>query len=326
MRRYQPPIRWGILGCGDVTEVKSGPAYQQVEGFRLDAVMARTPGKAADFARRHNVPRAYTDADALIDDPALDAIYIATPPDSHCEYALAVAEAGKICCVEKPMAVSYQQCLRMQRAFQQQQLPLFVAYYRRSLPGFQRVKALLNEGYIGEIRHVHWHYSRPPKAHDTAGSDNWRTDRRIAPGGYFDDLASHGLDLLCWLLGPVIEAHGITANQQGLYSACDAVTGCWQHASGPTGSGNWNFASHRQVDEVCIDGSSGSLTFSVFGESPAQFYTATDSHSVDMTKPMPIQGNHVQAMADHLFRQVPHPSTADSALHTNWVMHKILGS
>ena len=101
-----PPttIRWGMIGCGSVTEVKSGPAYQQTPGFSLHAVMRRDAQKAADYARRHQVPLWFSDADALIQHPEIDAVYIATPPDSHLFYALKVAAAGKICCVEKPMA------------------------------------------------------------------------------------------------------------------------------------------------------------------------------------------------------------------------------
>src|SRR5687767_14306227 len=96
-------VRWGIIGCGDVTEVKSGPGFQKAEGSELVAVMRRDFDKAQDYARRHDVPRAYASADALIADADVDAIYIATTPSSHAEIALKVAAAGKPCLVEKPM-------------------------------------------------------------------------------------------------------------------------------------------------------------------------------------------------------------------------------
>ncbi len=100
-------IRWGIIGCGDVTEVKSGPGFQKAQGSALVAVMRRDRARAEDYARRHGVPRAYGEADALIADPEVDAIYIATPVSSHCALALQVAAAGKPCLVEKPMAMSH---------------------------------------------------------------------------------------------------------------------------------------------------------------------------------------------------------------------------
>ena len=76
-------VRWGIIGVGDVTERKSGPGFQQAERSELVAVMRRRGDLAADYARRHDVPRWYDDADELINDPDVDAVYIATPPDSH---------------------------------------------------------------------------------------------------------------------------------------------------------------------------------------------------------------------------------------------------
>lgn len=173
-------LRWGIIGCGAVTERKSGPAYQKTPGFELAAVMRRDAALAADYARRHGVPRWFDDADALIADPAIDAVYVATPPDTHLHYALKVAAAGKPCCVEKPMAPSHAECLAMVEAFARAGQPLFVAYYRRSLPRFEQVRRWLAEGRIGAPRHVHWQLARTPGVDDLAGHYRWRTDARIA--------------------------------------------------------------------------------------------------------------------------------------------------
>src|SRR3954452_10240835 len=98
-------IRWGIIGCGDVTEVKSGPGFQKATGSALVAVMRRDGDKARDYARRHGVARAYDNADDLIQDPEVDAVYIAPPPSSHADLALRTSAAGKPCLVEKPMAL-----------------------------------------------------------------------------------------------------------------------------------------------------------------------------------------------------------------------------
>ena len=117
-------IRWGIIGCGDVTEVKSGPAFNKTEGFEIKAVMRRDEAKVKDYAKRHGVDKYYTDADALIHDEEVDAVYIATPPDSHLNYALKVAEANKPCCIEKPMAPSYAESLQITEAFKKHNTPL----------------------------------------------------------------------------------------------------------------------------------------------------------------------------------------------------------
>lgn len=246
-------IRWGMIGCGSVTEHKSGPAYQQVEGFALHGVFNRTLAKAEHYAARHAVPHVFASAKALIHSPDIDAVYIATPPDNHEAYALKVARAGKPCCIEKPMAPDHAACLRIRDAFADQGLPLFVAYYRRSLPRFRQIKSWLDDGAIGTVRHVHWSLTKPATSFDLSDS-NWRVDAAVAPGGYFDDLASHGLDLFCWLFGEVTDVAGFAINQQGRYSAADAVTGCWLHETGVTGSGSWNFGAAERQDRVEITG------------------------------------------------------------------------
>ena len=200
-------IRWGMIGCGDVAEVKSGPALQKAEGSALVAVMRRDRAKAEDFARRHGVPRAYTEAETLINDPDVDAVYIATPPSSHCELALKVAAAGKPCLVEKPMATSHAECLRMIDAFRTAQRPLWVAYYRRALPRFLKVRELLRDGAIGRVTSVHMSVSDPLATGDSAKA--WRFNPDISGAGLFLDLASHYFDIVDFLAGRITAAIGL---------------------------------------------------------------------------------------------------------------------
>jgi len=318
------PIRWGIIGCGAVTEIKSGPAYQKTQGFELSAVMRRNLALAQDYASRHKVEKVTSNAVDLINDKDIDAIYIATPPDSHKEYALLTAEAGKICCIEKPIAPNYQDALIIQSAFETAKIPLFVAYYRRSLPRFNKVKSLLECGEIGEIRHINWHLSKPANEQDLTQAENWRTNKNIALGGYFDDLASHGLDLFAYLLGNYQQAKGICLNQQGLYSSFDAVSACWQHNNGITGSGSWNFGGCSRQDKVIIYGSNGEISFSIFDEEAITVENNQGKQSHFIENPENIQLYHVANMQKQLVNNVPHPSNGATALHTSWVMEKIL--
>src|SRR5450432_1142641 len=117
-------VRWGMIGCGDVTEKKSGPAFAKVPGSSLVAVMRRNGPAAADYARRHGVPRWYDDAAKLIHDPEVDAVYIATPPDTHASYTEAVAQARKPVYVEKPMARTLAECEAMNAACEKAGVPL----------------------------------------------------------------------------------------------------------------------------------------------------------------------------------------------------------
>jgi len=319
-------IKWGIIGCGNVTEVKSGPPYQLTEGFELVAVMRRDKEKVRDYAQRHHVPKFYTDADLLINDPDVEAIYIATPPNVHKKYALKVAEAGKPCCVEKPFGVSYEDSKAITQAFAKKKLPLFVAYYRRSLPRFLKIKEWIYEGKIGNIESVNWEYHRTPSETDLSGKPNWRTDKNIAPGGYFDDLASHGLDLFTYFFGNVTEAQGKAENRLGLYSAKDFITGKWVHENGITGTGTWNFGANEYKDEVMITGKKGHIEFSVFDDKPIVLIESGNRKEIHIEHPKHVQQFHVENIARHLFEEsYIHPSTGYTAMHTSWVMDKISG-
>ncbi len=317
-------IRWGVIGCGNVTEVKSVPAYQQSSEFEIYAVMRRNYELALDYAKRHKVPHVHQSADELINDKNIDAVYIATPPNTHLEYGLAVAKAGKVCCIEKPLSPSYEESVQICNAFEQRNIPLFTAYYRRSLPLFNAIKTMIDSGKIGDVRHISWQYCRPASELDLSQTYNWRTDSAIATGGYFDDLASHGLDIVTYLLGSVREAKGVGSNQLSLYSAFDSVAATWLHTSGVTGCGNWNFGSHSWVDEMVIYGSKGEIKFSVFRGENIQIITQESRELIHHAYPVHIQKYHVENMEKAMLEGKPHPSTGTSALHTSWFMDKIL--
>ncbi len=317
-------VRWGMIGCGAVTEVKSGPAYQHTDGFVINAVTRRDTALAEDYAKRHNVPLVFKTADELIASSEIDAVYIATPPDSHLELALKVAAAGKPCCIEKPLAPTLAQSEAILAAFTAKKIPLFVAYYRRSLPRFNKVKRLIDDGEIGAVRHVNWHLSKAPSDVDKSGEYNWRTDKQVALGGYFDDLASHGLDLFGYLFGEYQSVKGLATNQQNLYDAFDAISACWQHENGITGSGSWNFGGFSRFDIVTVYGEKGEITFSVFDEQAIKVVNAQGQQVFTIENPTHVQQYHVENMASALFDNTIHPSTGYSATHTSWVMEQIL--
>jgi predicted dehydrogenase len=313
-----------MIGCGDVTERKSGPAFYKVPGSALVAVMGRRAEAVQDYATRHGIGRVYTDAQALIDDPEVEAVYIATPPDSHYAYSLQVAAAGKHCCVEKPMSLSSEQSREMTQAFEKAGRLLFVSYYRRSLPRFQRVREWLAQGQIDEVRQLTWSLVKPASQADREGMANWRTDPKIAGGGYFADLASHGLDLFQYLLGDIVEVNGFASRQAALYAAEDAVVGNWRFASGALGMGCWNFVADRHEDRVELIGSQGRILFSVFGDEPVRL-EAEKNLSEYIEHPEHIQWYHVLGMNAHIRGEHPYAALACEALKTDWVMDQILG-
>jgi predicted dehydrogenase len=316
-------VRWGIIGVGDVTERKSGPGFQQAERSELVAVMRRNGELAAAYARRHDVPRWYDDADELINDPEVDAVYVATPPDSHREYVVRVARAGKHVYVEKPMARTALECEDMISACDEAGVGLFVAYYRRALPRFVAVKEILDSGRIGELRVVSIRNERPAPMGEV-DDEGWRVDPKISGGGHFVDLGSHILDLLDWLLGPVTHAAGVATNRGGRYPAEDLVTAVLSFRSGVEGVGVWNYDSFQHKDEVEITGTAGRLRFSCFADEPLQLLTAGGVEQITAPYPETVQLPLIQTVVNALTGHGESPSDGDSAVRTTRVIDALL--
>jgi 1,5-anhydro-D-fructose reductase (1,5-anhydro-D-mannitol-forming) len=318
-------VRWGIVGCGDVTEVKSGPGFQKARGSALVAVMRRDAAKAEDYARRHGVPRWYSDAEALVRDPEVDAVYVATPPSTHCRYTLLAAAAGKPVYVEKPMALDHGECRQMIDACAVAGVPLFTAYYRRAMPRFTRIKALLDAGAIGTVRVATVSVFRAFTP--AAGVLPWRVDPAISGGGLFVDLAAHQLDLLDYFLGPIADVAGTAANQAGVYRAEDVVTATFGWASGARGTGIWSFSASGDVDRTEIVGTRGRILYATFSDAPVILETDAGIESLDLPFPAHVQQPLIQTIVDELLTGSPVcPSTAESAARTTRIIDTLLAT
>jgi predicted dehydrogenase len=261
-------INWGIIGCGDVTEIKSGPAFNKVPNSRLVAVMRRDAEKAEDYARRHQVPKWYDDASLLINDPDVNAIYIATPPLQHEMYALQAIAAGKPVYVEKPFALNAAAAQRITDAALQSNVKLSVAHYRREQPVFLKVAELLKADTIGEIRFIDLKMLQAPATNLIASSEsNWRVDPAISGGGLFHDLAPHQLDLMLFYFGAALKSSGMAVNQSMENPADDLVSGQLLFSNNVLFNGLWCFtvATDQQADLCTITGSKGTISFPVFG-------------------------------------------------------------
>jgi predicted dehydrogenase len=318
-------IRWGMIGAGSVTEVKSGPALQRADGSALVAVMRRSGDLARDYALRHAVPRWYDDAEALIADPEVDAVYIATPPSSHHQYTLLCARAGKPVYVEKPMALNHGECLAMIAACQRAGVPLFVAYYRRALERFVKIRELVASGAIGEVRAFSIALHRPllPEERDEA-TRPWRLIPEIAGGGHFLDLGSHMLDLVDFICGPIRQAQGFAANQAGAYRAEDIVSGAFVCAGGAHGVGSWCFAGFEQQDRTEIVGSAGKIAYATFRPAPVELTTRAGTVALAFDDPPHIQQPLIQTIVHALNGSGSCPSTGEAAARSSWVMDQLI--
>ena len=305
-------INWGIIGCGDVTEVKSGPAFNKVPDSSLVAIMRRDAVKAADYARRHGVPAWYASAPALLADPAVNAVYIATPPGSHLEYARLAFAAGKPVYMEKPMALTARASREMNKAASTAGLALSVAHYRKAQPRFRRIRELLSENAIGSVRMVNLLLCHPPPA---AG---WRTDPAISGGGIFHDLSPHQLDLMLYFFGDYAEAHGLSVNQAKQYPAPDLVTGTIVFNSGVIFTGSWCFTASagEARDEVVITGSTGTIRFSTFS---TDYFTISRNGKEDVESfpVLPhVQQPMIEAVVQYFLGRAENPSPPAAAIKT----------
>lgn len=319
-------IRWGIIGVGNVTEVKSGPAFRKAENSELVAVMRRDSVKAEDYAKRHGVRKWYTDASKLVHDPDVDAVYIATPPHVHQEYTLLAAAACKPVYVEKPMGLNAAECEEMILACRNAGVPLWVAHYRRKLPKFEALKALVESQAIGRIDSVLRECQMPLMETDPENLP-WRVLPEIAGGGKFVDLGSHTFDLLDFLFGPIDEAHGSATNRGEAYPAEDNVVAQFRFKSGIIGCGSWCFTGSQPIDRLVLSGSQGQIECSVFNDAPIRIRDASGALT-EQHHPFPehVQQPMIQSIVDELNSHGHCPSTGEDAARTTRVMTSILSS
>lgn len=328
-------IRWGIIGCGDVCEVKSGPPLYQLAGSSLRIVMRRDASAAENFALRHGVKESTDDATKVIEHPEVDAVYVATPPGSHLQYALAVAKAGKPCYVEKPMARSAAECQQMVEGFRSAQQPLFVAYYRRALPRFVQVREILLSRRLGALRTIQHTYqgrvSRHGQPNAGPSEASWRETVAQSGGGLFLDLGSHVLDLIDYLCGPLSDVHGLASHRSsraltgGVVE--DTVVASFRAGRDVLGGVRHHYHTAQAFDCMEIVGSAGSLRFSVFGTEPLLLTIGEQQQALETLQPKHVQAPLLRTIVEQLRGGNSEcPSTGQSALRTSEAMDQILSA
>jgi predicted dehydrogenase len=308
-------INWGIIGCGDVTEVKSGPAFNKVPHSKLVAVMRRNAQKAEDYARRHAVPRWYDDTQQLIDDGEVNAIYVATPPLFHEEYAVKAMAAGKPVYVEKPMATDASSAQRVSAFSDQSGVKLTVAHYRRQQPLFLKIKALLENKVIGNVRAVDLRFAQPHLSDMIAKTEvNWRIDPMLSGGGLFHDLAPHQLDLMFYFFGSIKKANGLSSNTGGFYEADDTVAGQAIFENDIFFTGSWCFAAKEKTDRCIISGTTGEIRFSVFEHQPLSIIKNSKEELLSFDKLEHVQQPMIEKTVRYFMGQSPNPCSASEGI------------
>lgn len=311
-------ISWGIIGCGDVTEVKSGPAFNKVPHSELVAVMRRDGDRAKDYALRHGVQKWYDDAYALINDPAINAIYVATPPASHEEYTLAALKSGKPVYVEKPMTLDARSAGRMAHAAIECKQKLVVAHYRRAQPLFQKIKAIVDNNIIGNILFANIElYKKALVEEDLAQPQKaWRVDPAISGGGLFHDLAPHQLDIMLHLFGRPAAVAGMASRSGSVYNADDLVMAQVRFESGVLFNGSWafNVDASQEKDHCLIMGDRGSIRFSFFDHRPVMLTVGNMSEELPFD-PLPhVQQPMIETVVNYFLGEGPNPCSAEEGV------------
>jgi predicted dehydrogenase len=288
--------------------------------------MRRNRELAEDYARRHNVPKAYSDASRLIHDDEIDAVYIATPPGSHARYAIETLRAGKPVYIEKPMALNHAECEIINEASEKFGKPVFVAYYRRALPGFLKVKELIEQGTIGKVLFYSLELFKPASDDEKAGKLPWRVDPAVSGGGHFFDLASHQLDYFDYLFGPVKIVKSTVKNIGGLYKAEDFVTAELEYENGITGMGTWAFTVSKESyrDTIEFTGEKGSIKMSTFSFDNIEIRTAAGSQKLINERPEHVQYYLIDKIVRALEGKGEALSTGITAARTSRVMDEIV--
>ncbi|RYG18817.1 MAG: Gfo/Idh/MocA family oxidoreductase [Chitinophagaceae bacterium] len=315
-------VRWGIIGCGNVTELKSGPAFSKVASSKLVAVMRRNAAKARDYAKRHGNEKWYDDAQKLIDEPDVNAIYIATPPSSHLSYTLAAIKAGKPVYVEKPMSLNFPEAKQMYMAARQADVKLVVAHYRRAQPMFLKIKSLLDDKTIGDVRFVQLQLLQSPVNSVVANSEeNWRINPSVSGGGLFHDLAPHQLDLMLYFFGKVKDQKGFSRNSAKISAADDLVTGQLLFENGILFNGTWCFSvdGHDAADRCEIVGSKGKIAFPTFGNH-IEITVNGDTTLVEFEPLQHVQEPMIAKVVDYFLSKGDNPCNGEVASETMMLM------
>lgn len=311
-----------MVGTGDVTEVKSGPGFYKAENSMLYGVTNRTYEKAVCYAKRHQVGKVYAHIDEMIADGQVDAIYIATPPGSHKEYALKCAQAKIPCYIEKPVAMSYADHLEIMKAFNATNTPAWAAYYRRSHERFNKVKALIDTGAIGDILFAHLSLYRPASQEEMK-NQSWRVQPETSGGGIFMDVGVHQLDIMNYLLGDIVDVKAISKNKGGYYTPEDTINATFTFENGIAMTGDWCFVAGYYKDEIEIVGAKGRITLSCFGTDPVVLETGNEKQTFLTKHPEHVHQPLIQTIVDELNGKGKCPSTLETSLNTAWVSEKI---
>jgi predicted dehydrogenase len=245
---------------------------------------------------------------------------------SHEEYAIKAIQAGKPVYLEKPMAINTASARKVEQASKETGVKMVIAHYRRQQPLFLKIKELLDQKFIGDVRLVEMKIFQPHQSGMIAQTEtNWRIDPSVSGGGLFYDLAPHQLDLMMYFFGRAKKVSGISFNASGYYNADDTASGQILFESNVLFNGAWCFTSYERNDHCEIVGSKGRIAFSVFDHNPLIIEKEGEQTMVEFDKLQHVQQPMIQKTVEYFLGQSPNPCSATEGVEVIRMMDEIIG-
>jgi predicted dehydrogenase len=270
-------VRWGLIGCGDISRKRVAPALRDIAECELVAVNRARAELARQFAEEFGAKRWYGDWRELIADDEVDAVYIATPVYLHAEQTIAAAEAGKHVLCEKPMAMNVAECDRMIAACEANGVKLCVAYYRHFYPVIQRAKEIIASGEIGQpvIAQINAFERFNPQP----GDDRyWFVNKEQAGGGPMMDFGCHRIEVLMNIFGPIKSTTSVVGNVLFDREVEDTAVATFAFETGLRATLTVTHAAFESQDTLGIFGSEGSVHIPVLNRGQMLIRTAEGEH------------------------------------------------
>lgn len=308
-------LNWIVIGIGDISIRRVIPAILAEPGSRLYGLVTRDPAKAAPYNAH-----AWTTLDEALADPAVHAVYIATPVFLHAPQTIQSLRAGKHVLCEKPMAMNAAEARSTVKVAEEAGRTFGVAYYRRTYPKVHRAKQLLASGAIGkpvlaELTSHGWF-------DENESARNWLIDPAKAGGGPLYDIASHRIDVLNFFFGQPLRVSGHLSNAVHHYAVEDNATVMIDYAEGVRGIVDVRWHSKVKRDECRIRGTEGEMELSPLNGPELVYPQGREQAREDLPPHANLHYPMIENFVDAVLGKTPLLSSGASSYWTDWVIEQ----
>ena len=308
-------VRWGLIGIGETAIGEDDLTFNTVAGSKVVAIMHSQKQKAKELAKRYNIESYTDDVLELIENTEVNAIYIATQPETHATYAVMAMNAGKPVLIEQPVAASYDDCIRINNISSKLSVPCFVAYPMRFMPRFRKVKQLILDDAIGKILNIQ---STLYTTADSTTPENQYEHK-------FYKYVPQQLDILQEIFGIIVEANGLTSHSKNKQIS-NTINSCLMFEGNVPAVSTWcfNAADDTQKDVVEVIGERGIIRFSVFTGQNIIIIRGKEQQNINVEKPVSKHEQLIKSVVEDIQGFNICTATSVSATPSSWVVDRIL--